>query len=520
MSWKRVLRTLVCFLLICCILINWSPIRAKAVVTEALAVTGAGVFATMFAIAMGLVAVDLTVQLINGIGDSMTQHLYQWGSSAEKLDEVESFLTLLPPQFDNDSDDDGGDDGSEDPSANTFVIPTDILDGLIDWAKGLINGEGVEVEGEAAPEGYAYYNGVLLPVIPIFRDPSWSEYEYAAIVQLNMDSSYQCYVLGNSAPPKIVRSKSGSSYYFGASGSSMRYRQYELTDGIWVFRRSGTNISSLPFTKYNASKMDHYYGSLIWGSVDAYDENDALLLPASEPVYVGTETVIIPNYVGDIPQQVKDGTFDEEAFVLPYINYALPFQGQLDAVSALNNLSTQLMDQTLTYDQYMELIKTEAVAEPVTGTLADTDAGTFLDALADIIMAPFRWLWQQIQDLFVPSEDFLTEKVDSLCDRFSFADSIVRTGQVLFDGLSGISTEPPVIYVDLGAFEGSYDLGGKVAFVDLHWYSRYKPTVDAIISSFLWACFVWRLLIKLPGIINGASGAVSIVSGSGGKEDV
>ena len=504
MSWKRVLRTLACFLLICCILINCSPIRAKAVVTEALVVTGAGVFATMFAIAMGLVAVDLTVQLINGIGDSMTQHLYQWGSSAEKLDEVESFLTLLPPQFDNDSDDDGGDDGSEDPSANTFVIPTDILDGLIDWAKGLINGDEIEVEGDAVQEGYALYNDYLLPVMPEY-DSSIYRYAYIYYIKSRTDK----YLLLTSAPCLY------NSRYFAFATTGAEYLEYSwnTTYGyadVWVLERSGTRPD-------NVCIEGKYF---LWSNVDLIKFDGSVLLPATEPVYVGTETVTIPNYVGDIPQQVKDGTFDEEAFVLPYINYALPFQGQLDAVSALNNLSTQLMDQTLTYDQYMELIKTEAVAEPVTGTLADTDAGTFLDALADIIMAPFRWLWQQIQNLFVPSEDFLTEKVDSLCDRFSFADSIVRTGQVLFDGLSGISTEPPVIYVDLGAFEGSYDLGGKVVFVDLHWYSRYKPTVDKIISSFLWACFVWRLLIKLPGIINGASGAVSIVSGSGGKEDV
>ena len=489
MSWKRVLRTLACILLICCILINCSPIRAKAVVTEALVVTGAGVFATMFAIAMGLVAVDLTVQLINGIGDSMTQHLYQWGSSAEKLDEVESFLTLLPPQFDNDSDDDGGDDGSEDPSANTFVIPTDILDGLIDWAKGLINGEEVEVEGEAAPEGYAYFDGYLLP-----------ELNHSCTTKL----PYMTFCHSTYLDSDVV--------YFTNFPLSYDDVNDKLCHPLFEYVRFHLSVDRSDWVNYKANDqcggINHV--DLVYFLNYDYDDRST-----------HSSTSFAPSgYVGDIPQQVKDGTFDEEAFVLPYINYALPFQGQLDAVSALNNLSTQLMDQTLTYDQYMELIKTEAVAEPLTGTLAGTDAGTFLDALADIIMAPFRWLWQQIQNLFVPSEDFLTEKVDSLCDRFSFADSIVRTGQVLFDGLSGISTEPPVIYVDLGAFEGSYDLGGKVAFVDLHWYSRYKPTVDTIISSFLWACFVWRLLIKLPGIINGASGAVAIVSGSGGKEDV
>jgi len=351
MNKRRIFRALVCFLVICCILINCSPIRAKAVVTEALVVTGAGVFATMFAIAMGLVAVDLTVQLINGIGDSMTQHLYQWGSSAEKLDEVESFLTLLPPQFDNDSDDDGGDDGSEDPSANTFVIPTDILDGLIDWAKGLINGEGVEVDGEAAPEGYAYYNGVLISDFTLH-----SSYPSGC--------SYHC----------IVRSNSTGRYYVYCSSSPA---SYFLDDNEIHFANNYFNSSSWqtdPPITWGFFKEHSAGGSLfvtpVWSNHDLYCDDGTLCMAASEPVYVGTETVTIPNYVGDIPQQVKDGTFDEEAFVLPYINYALPFQGQLDAVSALNNLSTQLMDQTLTYDQYMEQIQTEPSTTP------DPDPGT------------------------------------------------------------------------------------------------------------------------------------------------
>lgn len=73
-------------------------------------------------------------------------------------------------------------------------------------------------------------------------------------------------------------------------------------------------------------------------------------------------------------------------------------------------------------------------------------------------------------------------------------------------GLANISTEPPVIYIHLGDTEGSYNIGGTVPFLDLRWYARYKPTVDTLISAFLWICFVWRMLLKLPGIISGMPG--------------
>lgn len=131
-----------------------------------------------------------------------------------------------------------------------------------------------------------------------------------------------------------------------------------------------------------------------------------------------------------------------------------------------------------------------AVSSVVSGAIANA-AGDIVDAVKSTV---------------VPEEDFLTNKVNALCDEFSFADSIVKTGQALHLGLANISTEPPVIYIDLGSARWGYNIGGKVPFVDMRWYAEYKPTADALISAFLWICFVWRMLIHLPGILSGASG--------------
>ena len=45
-------------------------------------------------------------------------------------------------------------------------VPEEFLPIVRSWGAGLMKGEGVEVAGEEAPEGYAYYNGVLLPLLP------------------------------------------------------------------------------------------------------------------------------------------------------------------------------------------------------------------------------------------------------------------------------------------------------------------------------------------------------------------
>ena len=122
-------------------------------------------------------------------------------------------------------------------------------------------------------------------------------------------------------------------------------------------------------------------------------------------------------------------------------------------------------------------------------------AGTIADAIGNVI-----------KSIFIPDADFISEKWNAIRSRFDFADSITATGEVLVNILDGLDPEPPLIYIDLGAAEGSYNIGGEVPFIDLRWYAQYKPTMDMIVSAFLWLAFVWRLILKLPGIISGMPG--------------
>ena len=89
-----------------------------------------------------------------------------------------------------------------------------------------------------------------------------------------------------------------------------------------------------------------------------------------------------------------------------------------------------------------------------------------------------------------------------------FLGSMVDFGRGLVDVFYGIGSKPPVLYVDLDDAEGDIVWGDRVVFLDLTWYERYKSYGDAIISSFLWAWFGWRLLHNIPGLLNGTSGAV------------
>ena len=122
-----------------------------------------------------------------------------------------------------------------------------------------------------------------------------------------------------------------------------------------------------------------------------------------------------------------------------------------------------------------------------------------------------------LTSIFVPTTDFITAKVESLRARFDWIDPFI----IFAENISGelFSTEPPVIYIHLDDAEGSYNYGGTIPFLDMRWYARYKKQGDLILSGFLWALFAWRMYLKLPGIISGASGTIGHISSYSRKGD-
>lgn len=108
--------------------------------------------------------------------------------------------------------------------------------------------------------------------------------------------------------------------------------------------------------------------------------------------------------------------------------------------------------------------------------------------------------------VFIPAEGYLDAKVDALLSTYTFLNGFSSDAKFLKGQLSGLGTTPPVIYIPLGSSETSYSIGSDTIFLDLSWYAKYKPTVDAILSAFLWILFIWKLFLKLPGIVSGLPG--------------
>lgn len=145
-----------------------------------------------------------------------------------------------------------------------------------------------------------------------------------------------------------------------------------------------------------------------------------------------------------------------------------------------------------------------------------------LDILDSIASLPVA-IAEALAAVFVPSADYISAKVEALRGEFGFIDSVIATGEFIRDSISGASG-PPVIYVDLGrAPSGNYG-SQRVLLTDFSWYAPYKGQVDTVLSAALWAFFGWRVFLKLPGIIGGESGYISDVffpssSGRSGSDD-
>ena len=124
----------------------------------------------------------------------------------------------------------------------------------------------------------------------------------------------------------------------------------------------------------------------------------------------------------------------------------------------------------------------------------------------------FQSVGQFIMDgltaLFVPDEDFIMGKVETVREKFSFIESVKTAWETIASLVMSADEEIPKIEIDLSKAEGQYNYGGKVLALDMTWYSRYKPTVDAIIIAFSYIGFVFLVVKRMPEIISG-SGAIT-----------
>ena len=132
-----------------------------------------------------------------------------------------------------------------------------------------------------------------------------------------------------------------------------------------------------------------------------------------------------------------------------------------------------------------------------------------------------------LSDAFAVSDTFVSSKVEALTAKYPYLDTFRGLGLDLKEFFSNLGVKPPIIYIHLDSATGSIYWGGSQPFLDLSWYSDYKDTMDNILGGFIWLWLGWRTYLSLPGIISGASGvwgayqrASEVNTKSRGEDDV
>lgn len=477
----KLLRVLVAVILVCCLVVSWSPIQVKA---NTLAMAGSAILNFFEA---GAAAAGMSVFSYVAIGLGLTLGAAKLADAVGEYIEYSGNLGAKIYYYP---------DGS-------WTYGVDL--GFIDSVRAFLFDCGYLVDTgnltTVVPEGQTYRTYTAnAPCVAFMYSYSYyvasqSQYYFAKTGYLVCSvPNYQFTANGNKATT-TVKSNDNTYYAYCIYQGAQYLNKAELT--VAMSEPSDFYYVGDCGTTYTLSRVLQNYG---WGGIqgagDAVTDYVAPLDVALDEAY--------PEWYGNSRPYVTPGT-EEEVAVLP-----IPYNPTADPDAATDVLTQPEIWQG-------------SIADPIPGIESGTDttisvtpwetfktwistgwqsiiqaiptAGTIADAIGNVI-----------KSIFVPDADFISEKWNAIRSRFDFADSITATGEVLVNILDGLDPEPPVIYIDLGAAEGSYNIGGEVPFIDLRWYAQYKPTMDMIVSAFLWLAFVWRLILKLPGIISGMPG--------------
>lgn len=548
MNWKKVLHSATCLLVVCAILLTMVPVKAEAVVVGG----GLGSVALSLLDLAGYVFSPRVVEDIVAIGNSLSSYLQTWAANNDTVAAVESFFS------DCAAFDDISLLGEDD---FRLEIPEAIISGVAGWIYAILK-RSITIESSTSVSkltGFSFtnlgyyrsrYPSQCTGFLSYFTDYSAevidliyrSYFERSAIVCFG-DSGYLYgffwlddgrFCLGKWVNPdgKIHASDFGvyplDSLVLSNSHSAGVYFSKELCEKRSDFLTSTfvavnwdgdliTNWSNRAFpvyrkesynTTWNSSTATHsaYYANLI-------PEDYYCPFSADDVVwnYVPSDSLEPSAVLGDSYSGVNDGSLSEEDFYYDGLNLAPILSGGDSLLSSMQTVSNQLTTGALTLQDYQDLVSLDTEYVPGTGQLAGTvsalDSDSFFARLQSVLATPFEWLFSGIKAIFVPSEDFLSDKVNTLRERFSFVDSIIGTAEFIRDSING-DASPPVIYIDLSAAEGSYYFGEKEILVDFEWYKRYKESVDILMSAVLWAFFAWRVFQRAPAIIGGDAGVL------------
>ena len=334
MDKQRIFRALVCFVLICALVVNISPIRAKAV--DPVTLTGAAMIGLAACLAAGVVILPQTIELANQFGASFEQQIKDVTIVNVDKDTLWDYYIRMRNKLDNRFSPEW--DPGEFHDDLEHALAAGLITAISSIMIAAVATGGFEAPSAEAPEGYAYYNGLLMPDCS-----SYNSYDFPYIVGFtNSNRHFICF----------------SSKPLESQGSVILYGYpvgYELI--YTVLEDSGEFASRYWYNSSNASdaQFRRNYEHLFFANYDLCDSGSSeLLLPAMEPTSKATIFVEPDIYVGDIPQKIQDGEDDPEKLNLPPIDPSRIFTNENAQLDDYTRIVNDFKDGKLTYDEFVE----------------------------------------------------------------------------------------------------------------------------------------------------------------------
>lgn len=584
MNFKRIGRILVCLLLVCALLINISPIKAKAdVVSGGLVAAGATLVGVPVAVwaAAALIAIGVTVDWVSDPN---------YNSYDALVDDVSTFLT----------------------NAGTYV-----KDGMVDMYR-VVDETGKAVfyaAGDAmeAVRGWVFENSICVPSFPdlsSLTSSQLSHYEfmlsqYPYLISC-IDSSGNLWFYHHGRYANISWDSDRSQWCMEwPSGYSSDYHYYTpdgqhsvvqstnrtFTDSypcrLWTADESElvspfgfvlSNVPTVPIDGTGAREWSEDYtnnglyivgtggggnnnpndGKWFWplafgltvaelyamsqaeqwaaetpAEFDQYETKEEFTVSPGTEVEFGQSIEIAPvtnpnpdSGIGSDPDSGGDSA--ESTWWQRLYQWLLEIKTSINELpnkfdEHFENLNNNIQEAPNKFETWIQNVQTsvDAVAESILGTADEINAAisnlpnaftahvqNILSAIAAVPQAIIAGIQTVLQNLFVPDPEFIPNKVEALKAEYKFLDPMLGTGEDLKLFFQNIGSQPPIIWIDLGAGTGWHPMGGKVKFIDLTWYAQYKPTVDPIVGGFIWLWVAWRLFKGIPGLLSGDSGTV------------
>ena len=325
---KRVFFCFMSVVLVCCMLFNMATPKAQAIaIADDIAI---GIVALLLLATAGVVVHVNNQNQIGAVGNSFKTSMYQWGTSAEKLDEVDEFfggLTLYNPG--------GSDDGNDDPRREVRLA-RGILTGIATWIVSTVMAGGVVEEGDTAPDGYLYYNGLLYPDYHSINKTFTEDHVF--LIFVNGQNTY-FRVFDTSKGSFSWDQLGGAKLYF--TGSSNCITTYTLSqNGYWGSAGNSTSV----YTGYD---------SILWSSFDILS-GGSVLMPGTIPSQKSNEIILSSTHVGDLPDEIRSGEKDEDDIILPdIINYGAIMQDGMTLEESVIDTLGQLSSGALDYNQFV-----------------------------------------------------------------------------------------------------------------------------------------------------------------------